>query len=229
MNDLFYPAKIGRNNDYIWMISLNDHLVHVETVGQVIGLQGDGLLAARYHDIGKRVRLENSIAKQNPETPRSFLKAYKNWLKEDIFNHGTSLRSPFKTHAKRTDKDRLEKEQGINISDYTYELIRHHHGFKVTEIVTLANKFGKRFIDDLHFLISADNICSAIYEKALTEKKFKIGDIKEDKFLLHDFTIDCEIVSENAKQKEALLTSDSFNNPAKLILNYHIFQKGDLE
>jgi hypothetical protein len=220
MNELFCPAKIGRNDDYIWMVSVDEHLNHVETIGRKIGLKEDGLLAAKYHDEGKKDRLVYPIKNSRPGDAISFLKAYRSWIKKDIFDISTYLDSPFPEHAKRMNKDKLD------ISDYSYELIRHHHGFKIDEIVPIAHRFGKKFLDDLYLLIAADNICSVIYERALTETEFIIGDIREDMFLLHDFVIECKVVSGDL-QKEVTLLSNDFN-PVTLILDYHIVRREDL-
>lgn len=219
MSDLFYPAKIGRNDDYIWMVSVDEHLNHVETIGGLIGLEEDGLLAAKYHDEGKKDRLVYTIKNSRPGDAISFLKAYISWIKKDIFDISTHLDSPFPEHAKRANKDKLD------VSDYSYELIRHHHGFKIDEIVPLAHRFGKKFLDDLYLLIAADNICSAIYENALKEIEFIMGDIREDKFLLHDFVIECKVNSKDV-QKEVVLTSEHFS-PITLILNYYIARRED--
>ncbi|MBW2020545.1 MAG: hypothetical protein JRI65_11190 [Deltaproteobacteria bacterium] len=220
MSNLFYPAKIGRDVDYIWMITVDDHLKHVEEVGKAIGLKDDGLIAAKNHDLGKKFNLIYLIKKQEPETSSSFLKAYKLWLNKDIFDPSIHLLSPFPEHAKRLDRDE------VDVSDYSYELIRHHHGFKVTEIVPLVNRFGKMFLDDLYLLIAADNICSAIYEKALTDRDFIIGDIEEDIFLLHDFIIQCKVKEEDIR-KRVFLTSDRFSS-LEILLNYHIIRREDL-
>jgi len=217
MNELFYPAKIGRNEDYIWMITVDEHLSHVEVIGRVIGLEGDGLIAAKHHDEGKKEKLVYSIQNAKPDNAISFLKAYSSWIRKDIFDISNYLDSPFPEHAKRVDKDKLD------VTDYSYELIRHHHGFKINEIVPLTHRFGRKFLDDLYLLIAADNISSAIYDKALKDNYFIMGDIRDDKFLIHDFVIKCEVNSKDF-HKEVVLTSEHFG-PVSLILNYHIVRR----
>lgn len=82
------------------------------------------------------------------------------------------------------------------LTDYAFELIRHHHSFRVDRIVEAAsalearlpNTSAQQFVQDLHTLISADNVVSGLYEKALlaTNGTFSFGDPAQESFLLHD-------------------------------------------
>lgn len=82
------------------------------------------------------------------------------------------------------------------LADYAFELIRIHHSFRVDRIVDAASTLearlpgvsGTQFVRDLHTLISADNLVSGLYEKALsaTSATFSFGDPDKERFLLHD-------------------------------------------
>jgi len=82
------------------------------------------------------------------------------------------------------------------LADYAFELIRIHHSFRVDRIVDAASTLearlpgvsGAQFVRDLHTLISADNLVSSLYEKALsaTSATFSFGDPDKERFLLHD-------------------------------------------
>lgn len=112
--------------------------------------------------------------------------------------------SPFPNHAERVSlevKEYLEKEAGCNGAwvDYAFELIRLHHSFSVRKIVPTASMLeakvsgasARQFVIDMHTLITADNVISALYEKVLHTNNgtFRIGDPAEDFFLLHDLNI----------------------------------------
>jgi hypothetical protein len=82
------------------------------------------------------------------------------------------------------------------LTDYAFELIRLHHSFRVDRIVEAASALeahssvasAQQFVQDLHTLISADNVISSLYEKALsaTDRTFSFGDPAQETFLLHD-------------------------------------------
>jgi|GEM_PF-4001139 len=81
-------------------------------------------------------------------------------------------------------------------TDYAFELIRLHHSFRVDRIVEVASALearlsgvsARQFVRDLHTLISADNVVSSLYDKALsaTDRTFSFGDPAQETFLLHD-------------------------------------------
>lgn len=128
-----------------------------------------------------------------------------NRLDDDHLWEAVGLRtSPFPNHAEGVSFDVKNhlKEQGCDDAwvDYAFELIRLHHSFSVRKIVPTASFLeakipeasGRQFVADMHTLITADNIVSALYEKVLraTDGTFRIGDPAEDFFLLHDLDID---------------------------------------
>ncbi|HHV78329.1 MAG TPA: hypothetical protein GXX40_01725 [Firmicutes bacterium] len=114
--------------------------------------------------------------------------------------------SPFPRHADgipemvlgRSVKNEYLPQAGCphELIDYAFELIRLHHSFRVDRIVEAAsalearlpNASAKQFVQDLHTLISADNVASGLYEKALsaTDGTFSFGDPAQESFLLHD-------------------------------------------
>lgn len=113
--------------------------------------------------------------------------------------------SPFPRHADgipesvggRPVREYLE-EAGCprELVDYAFELIRLHHSFRVDRIVEAASALEARlpgasaqqFVRDLHALISADNLVSGLYSRALsvTGGTFSFGDPAQETFLLHD-------------------------------------------
>ena len=82
------------------------------------------------------------------------------------------------------------------MTDYAFELIRLHHSFRIDRIVSAASALeahllgasAQQFVGDLYTLISADNVISGLYEKALAASggAFSFGDPAQDRFLLHD-------------------------------------------
>ncbi len=119
--------------------------------------------------------------------------------------HGLPI-SPFPRHAdsipevvqKRSVKNEYLPTAGCpeELVDYAFELIRLHHSFRVDRIVEAASALearlpgasAQRFVQDLHTLISADNLVSGLYVKALSaaDGRFSFGDPAEESFLLHD-------------------------------------------
>ncbi|MCR4434061.1 MAG: hypothetical protein NUV70_08445 [Caldiserica bacterium] len=114
--------------------------------------------------------------------------------------------SPFPRHADgipetvlgRSVKNDYLAQAGCpyELIDYAFELIRLHHSFRVDRIVEAAsalearlpNASAQQFVQDLHTLISADNVASGLYEKALsaTNGTFSFGNPAQESFLLHD-------------------------------------------
>jgi len=98
--------------------------------------------------------------------------------------------------------------------DYAFELIRLHHSFQVDRIVEVASHLevqlarvsGQQFVRDLHTLISADNLASGLYERALaaTDASFSFGDPAQETFLLHDLEGKCTVRSRNKSANNQL-------------------------
>jgi len=98
--------------------------------------------------------------------------------------------------------------------DYAFELIRLHHSFRVDRIVEVASRLearlagvsGQQFVRDLHTLISADNLASGLYERALavTGGRFSFGDPAQETFLLHDLEGGCTVRNRNKSANNQL-------------------------
>jgi hypothetical protein len=96
--------------------------------------------------------------------------------------------------------------------DYAFELVRLHHSFRVDRIVEAASNLearlagvsGRQFIRDLHTLISADNLASGLYERALTaaDGSFSFGDPARETFLLHDLEGKCAVKKNNSPNNQ---------------------------
>jgi hypothetical protein len=127
--------------------------------------------------------------------------------------------------------------------DYAFELIRLHHSFRVDRIVEVASRLevrlagvsGQQFVWDLHTLISADNLASGLYERALaaTDASFSFGDPAQETFLLHDLEGECTVRSRNKSANNQLqvqvqlgwkATSDSQKIDLELV--YHVVGVG---
>jgi len=108
----------------------------------------------------------------------------------------------------------LEAGCSPKLVDYAFELIRLHHSFRVDRIVEVASSLearlagvsGGQFVRDLHTLISADNLASGLYERALTATggSFSFGDPAQETFLLHDLEGKCTVGNKNQSPNNQL-------------------------
>jgi hypothetical protein len=126
--------------------------------------------------------------------------------------------SPFPRHAdgidRRVENDLRQAGCPSEMVDYAFELIRLHHSFRVDRIVEVASQLearlagvsGQQFIRDLHTLISADNLASGLYERALvaTDASFSFGDPAQEIFLLHDLEGECTVKNRNGSENNQL-------------------------
>jgi len=127
--------------------------------------------------------------------------------------------------------------------DYAFELIRLHHSFRVDRIVEdasrlearLAGVSGQQFVRDLHTLISADNLASGLYERALaaTDASFSFGDPAQETFLLHDLEGKCTVRNRNKSSNHQLQVqvqleweAASGSQKIDLELVYHVVEVG---
>lgn len=152
--------------------------------------------------------------------------------------------SPFPRHADNVSpkvrEDLRKKGCDERWVDYGMELIRLHHSFSVRKIVSTASYLesrirdasARRFVDDLHTIITSDNVVSAMYEKAfLSDGHFAIGDPADDSFLLHDLVIGGSVGWEDSHDQERQLVarvSLSWGKiePVELSITYHIVEVG---
>jgi hypothetical protein len=126
--------------------------------------------------------------------------------------------SPFPCHAdgidRQVENDLRQAGCPSEMVDYAFELIRLHHSFRVDRIVEVASQLearlagvsGQQFIRDLHTLISADNLASGLYERALvaTDASFSFGDPAQEIFLLHDLEGECTVKNRNRSENNQL-------------------------
>jgi hypothetical protein len=127
--------------------------------------------------------------------------------------------------------------------DYAFELIRLHHSFRVDRIVEVASHLearlsgvsGRQFVRDLHTLISADNLASSLYERALaaTDASFSFGDPAQETFLLHDLEGKCTVRNRNKSSNHQLQVqvqleweAASGSQKIDLELVYHVVEVG---
>jgi hypothetical protein len=126
--------------------------------------------------------------------------------------------SPFPRHAdgidRRVENDLRQAGCPSEMVDYAFELIRLHHSFRADRIVEVASQLearlagvsGQQFVRDLHTLISADNLASGLYERALvaTDASFSFGDPAQEIFLLHDLEGECTVKNRNRSENNQL-------------------------
>ena len=126
--------------------------------------------------------------------------------------------SPFPRHAdgidRRVENDLRQAGCPSEMVHYAFELIRLHHSFRVDRIVEVASQLearlagvsGQQFVRDLHTLISADNLASGLYERALvaTDASFSFGDPAQEIFLLHDLEGECTVKNRNGSENNQL-------------------------
>lgn len=127
------------------------------------------------------------------------------------------------------------------LTDYAFELIRLHHSFRVDRIVEAASILEARlphasaqqFVQDLHTLISADNVASGLYEKALSAGTFSFGDPSQESFLLHDLKGNGEVKwcsSPGSSEARCCVSlkwqAAGGSQELNLKINYHVVEVG---
>ncbi|MFW6238233.1 MAG: hypothetical protein ACOC5A_03260 [Halanaerobiales bacterium] len=111
-----------------------------------------------------------------------------NEVNEDVLEGETESGEGFAEFSGDRYEDKFDQEE----LEYIYNLICHREGFRVSEIIPLAERFGKRFISELHTFIAADNVAVGIYNNAPVEHEFWFG---REEFRFLDNTIRCRVNS----------------------------------
>ncbi|MBM7623687.1 hypothetical protein [Sporohalobacter salinus] len=267
MNDNYSVAKVIADKKKLYFVDVDEHCKHVKKLVSWFGNESRLLqLAARDHDIGKKMKLASSLRDSSDflEFGNKYIDLMKERIKRktDInFDKKTVLEivttlcnirgldkklklkeqinkkykedilkiniAPFSSHARKLETDLQEKFSSEREKDreYIYQLIRYHHSFGVQDVIPLADKFGEQFISDLHCLISADHVSSAIYSKALIKESFTLG---EGGFRIHDNIIDCKVKKEKSNYEVKLNQRNSKQAPINIKLKYDVFRGGDL-